>query len=132
LSLSMQFVQYEQTVQYLNTFHSPLSIKNRRAVKETGEKLAGKDCASMRMTYLLYKKSCTVDVFLCSDWGGNKGLQPRREQRLMLGEDGCLLQAFLHKGKLRPVLKGRPAHVVVCRAALLGAVLYGCHHFGMA
>ncbi len=57
------------------------------------------------------------------------GIPPRL---LPLLEDNRFMKAFLNKGKLTPVLKDMPVHVVVCRAALLGAVLYGFHHFGMA
>ena len=42
------------------------------------------------------------------------------------------MQAFLNKGKLTPVLQDMPVHVIVSRAALLGAVFYGFDHFGLA
>jgi glucokinase len=57
------------------------------------------------------------------------GIPPRL---LPLLTDDRFMQAFLNKGKLTAVLQDMPVHVIVCRAALLGAVLYGFDHFGMA
>jgi glucokinase len=57
------------------------------------------------------------------------GIPPRL---LPLLEDGRFMKAFVNKGKLNAVLKDMPVHVVVCRAALLGAVFYGFDHFGMS
>jgi glucokinase len=51
---------------------------------------------------------------------------------LPLLEDGRFMKAFWNKGKLTPVLQDMPVHVIISRAALLGAVFYGFDHFGLA
>jgi glucokinase len=57
------------------------------------------------------------------------GIPPRL---LPLLEDGRFMKAFWNKGKLTPVLQDMPVHVIISRAALLGAVFYGFDHFGLA
>jgi glucokinase len=57
------------------------------------------------------------------------GIPPRL---LPLLEDGRFMAAFVKKGRLSDLLKDIPVQVIVSRAALLGAVLYGFDHFGMA
>jgi glucokinase len=57
------------------------------------------------------------------------GIPPRI---LPLLEDGRFMEAFVDKGRLGDLLKDIPVQVIVSRAALLGAVLYGFDHFGMA
>ena len=47
-------------------------------------------------------------------------------------EDGRFMQAFVNKGRFADLLRDIPVHAVVSRAALLGAVLYGFHHLGLA
>jgi glucokinase len=57
------------------------------------------------------------------------GIPPRL---LPLLEDGRFMKAFVNKGRLADVLKDIPVHVVVSRAAMLGAVFYGFEHFGLS
>jgi glucokinase len=47
-------------------------------------------------------------------------------------EDGRFMQAFVNKGRFADLLRDIPVHAVVSRAALLGAVLYGFDHLGVA
>ncbi|MEJ2090885.1 MAG: glucokinase [Syntrophobacterales bacterium] len=47
-------------------------------------------------------------------------------------QDDRFMQAFVNKGRFADLLKDIPVHAVVSRAALLGAVLYGFHHLGVA
>ena len=46
--------------------------------------------------------------------------------------DDRFMQAFANKGRFADLLRDIPVYAVVSRAALLGAVLYGFHHFGAA
>jgi glucokinase len=46
--------------------------------------------------------------------------------------DGRFMQAFVDKGRFADLLRDIPVHIVVSRAALLGAVLYGFDHLGVA
>ena len=50
------------------------------------------------------------------------GIAPRILPRL---EDGVFAQAFVNKGRFAGLLAGIPVHVIVARAALLGAAIYG-------
>ena len=47
-------------------------------------------------------------------------------------EDGRFMRAFVNKGRFARLLSDIPVHVIVSQAALLGAVLYGFDHLGMA
>jgi glucokinase len=46
--------------------------------------------------------------------------------------DGRFMQAFIDKGRFADLLKDIPVHAIVSRVALLGAVLYGFDHLGLA
>jgi len=50
------------------------------------------------------------------------GIAPRILARL---EDGVFAQAFVNKGRFAGLLEGIPVHVIVTRAALLGAAIFG-------
>lgn len=50
------------------------------------------------------------------------GIAPRLLPQL---EDGAFAQAFVNKGRFAEMLEGIPVHVIVTRAALLGAAIYG-------
>jgi glucokinase len=50
------------------------------------------------------------------------GIAPRILARL---EDGVFAQAFVNKGRFAGMLEGIPVHVIVTRAALLGAAIFG-------
>jgi len=50
------------------------------------------------------------------------GIAPRILPRL---EDGVFAQAFVNKGRFAGMLEAVPVHVIVARAALLGAAIYG-------
>jgi glucokinase len=50
------------------------------------------------------------------------GIAPRILPRL---EDGVFAQAFVNKGRFAGMLEGVPVHVIVARAALIGAAIYG-------
>jgi len=50
------------------------------------------------------------------------GIAPRLLPQL---EDGVFARAFVNKGRFASMLEGIPVHVIVTRAALLGAALYG-------
>jgi glucokinase len=50
---------------------------------------------------------------------------------LPLLSDGRFMQAFVSKGRFADLLMDIPVHVIVCQAALLGAVFYGFDHFRM-
>ena len=50
------------------------------------------------------------------------GIAPRLLPQL---EDGAFAQAFVNKGRFAGMLEGIPVHVIVTRAALLGAAIYG-------
>lgn len=54
------------------------------------------------------------------------------KQVLPLLEDGRFMQAFVDKGRFADLLRDIPIHATVSRAALLGAVLYGFDHLGVA
>jgi glucokinase len=54
---------------------------------------------------------------------------PRRILPLL--EDSRFMKAFVNKGRLSDLMKDIPVRVVISRAALLGAVLYGFDHFGL-
>jgi len=47
-------------------------------------------------------------------------------------EDGRFMQAFVNKGRFADLLRDIPVYAVISRAALLGAVLYGFDHLGVA
>jgi glucokinase len=47
-------------------------------------------------------------------------------------EDGRFMQAFVNKGRFANLLRNMPVHAVTTQAALLGAILYGFHHFELA
>jgi glucokinase len=51
---------------------------------------------------------------------------------LPLLEDGRFMEAFVNKGRLAHLLRDMPVQVIVSQAALLGAVLYGFDHLGVA
>lgn len=65
---------------------------------------------------LALKVLATGGVYL----GG--GIAPRILPRL---EDGVFAQAFVNKGRFAGMLEGIPVHVIVARAALIGAAIYG-------
>lgn len=46
--------------------------------------------------------------------------------------DGWFMKAFVDKGRFAGLLQDIPVHVILSRAALLGAVLYGFDHLGAA
>lgn len=51
---------------------------------------------------------------------------------LPLLANGRFMKAFVNKGRFADLVRNIPVHVVLSRAALLGAVLYGFHHLEQA
>jgi glucokinase len=82
-----------------------------RAALETFVSILGAEASNMAL-----KVMATGGVYLAG------GIPPRIVPAL---EDGRFMEIFRRKGRLSEVLEGIPVHIVVCRAALIGAASRG-------